>query len=274
MPDLRIVSWNIGLRTKALNSLTESDFDIAMLQEVRLPKESWESTNYDRGADIVKLSDRAEVANFTAIPQGSRYPNRNEIAVSAPGIIAAARVTPENQEPFIAVSVYARWETPHRETSTKWRVGYADAMAHRAISDLSTFIGDLDPSSHRILVAGDFNLIHGALDSNRLALPARDRSVFERFESLGFEFVGPTFPNGRQADPTPQGLPNDNKNVPTYYTTRQKKPENAANQLDYVFASRGFHESVSVRALNGIEEWGPSDHCRISIEVDLAKQVS
>lgn len=54
--------------------------------------------------------------------------------------------------------------------------------------------------------------------------------------------------------------------MPTYYTTRQT-PETAQNQLDYVFASRGFHESVAVRALNGVEEWGASDHCRLLIEV-------
>ena len=39
------------------------------------------------------------------------------------------------------------------------------------------------------------------------------------------------------------------------------------NQLDYAFASRGFHERVSVRAMNEVDEWGPSDHCRVMIEV-------
>jgi hypothetical protein len=28
-------------------------------------------------------------------------------------------------------------------------------------------------------------------------------------------------------------------------------------------------ESVNVRALNEVDEWGPSDHCRIVISVDL-----
>ena len=47
-----------------------------------------------------------------------------------------------------------------------------------------------------------------------------------------------------------------------------KTPLDARNQLDYVFASHGFHESIRARALNGVEEWGPSDHCRILIEID------
>ena len=59
----------------------------------------------------------------------------------------------------------------------------------------------------------------------------------------------------------------DSRNVVTYYLPG-KNPETASNnQLDYVFASRGFHESIRVRALNSVEEWGPSDHCRIEIEV-------
>ena len=92
------------------------------------------------------------------------------------------------------------------------------------------------------------------------------RSVFSRMDALGLEFIGPQAPNGRQASQQPAGLPEDTRNVVTYHTTRQK-PETAANQLDYVFASRGFHESIKVRALNEVDEWGPSDHCRILIEV-------
>jgi len=67
----------------------------------------------------------------------------------------------------------------------------------------------------------------------------------------------------------PTGLPADTANVPTYHTTRQT-PATAANQLDYVFASRGFHSCVSARALNDPDEWGPSDHCQIKIDIDLA----
>ena len=37
--------------------------------------------------------------------------------------------------------------------------------------------------------------------------------------------------------------------------------------MDYAFASRGFHESVTVGALNDEKKWGASDHCRLLIEV-------
>ncbi len=58
----------------------------------------------------------------------------------------------------------------------------------------------------------------------------------------------------------------DSLDVPTYHTTGQS-PSTAQAQLDHVFASRGFHTSVKARALNTVEEWGRSDHCRLLIQV-------
>ncbi len=85
--------------------------------------------------------------------------------------------------------------------------------------------------------------------------------------ALGLEFMGPQYPNGRRADPTPEGLPDDTRNVPTYYNTHERTPRGAQNQVDCVFASRGFHDSVGVRALNDPDQWGSSDHCRLLMEV-------
>ena len=85
-------------------------------------------------------------------------------------------------------------------------------------------------------------------------------------QALGLEFLGPQAPHGRSADSVPDDVPSDTKNVPTFYRPGGR-PETAVNQLDYAFASRGFHEKVSVHAMNGIAEWGSSDHCRLMIEV-------
>ena len=109
-------------------------------------------------------------------------------------------------------------------------------------------------------------MIFGATDDNRLEIPARARTVTDRMDALGMEFLGPQYPAGRRACPAPQGLAPDARNVPTYYTTSQSSAT-AQNQLDYVFASRGFHESVTVRAMNNVAKWGASDHCRLLIEV-------
>jgi len=70
----------------------------------------------------------------------------------------------------------ARWIAPHTSAGSKWRFGYADGSAHRIISDLSAFIGNVDPSSHRILAAGDLNTIYGVRDSPDWNT-ARDRSI-------------------------------------------------------------------------------------------------
>ena len=286
----RVVSWNIARRREPWHQLLSIDADIALLQEANLdqmppevadridagPAEHWDSrvwnsrwwesrfeNLYDRWAMVVKLSDRVEVEWFKQIsPMGGMAPD--EIAVSGIGTIAAARVRPRDGPPFIAVSMYARWAEPHPDVHSNWI--YQDGSAHRIISDLSAFIGSTDPTTHRILAAGDLNMIYGATDDNPLALPARDRTVTDRMTALGMEFLGPQFPDGRQAKPKPHGLPPDTRNVPTYHTVRQS-PETPQNQLDYVFASRGFHESVEVRAMNAVEEWGASDHCRLLIEI-------
>jgi len=63
----------------------------------------------------------------------------------------------------------------------------------------------------------------------------------------------------------PTGLPDGARDVP--YHTRSEGPEGAQRQLDFVFASRSIAERVTTWALNGVDEWGASDHCRVVIEV-------
>jgi len=89
--------------------------------------------------------------------------------------------------------------------------------------------------------------------------------VFERAEALGLRFVGPQFPNGRQADPWPDELPRDSLCVPTFHHSRQN-PASATRQLDFVFASTSIADRIKVRALNTPEAWGPGDHCQVVID--------
>ncbi len=279
-----VVCWNIGKRKAPWDELLEMDADVALLQETgKVPPDlpssidtgsittsgdQWDSlSDYERWPLVVKLSDRVEVEWFKRVLPLYSSTDFDEMVVSDVGTIAAARVIPRDHEPFIVVSMYARWMRPHVSVDTKWWAGYSDASTHRIISDLSTFIGDIDPGTHRILAAGDLNTVFQSTDTN-LVLPERDRTVFDRMDALGLEYVGPRYPDGRKTDPVPPGLPPETKNVPTYYSLRVKTPENAVHQLDYVFASRGFHHSVRTRALNNPDEWGSSDHCRILIEID------
>ena len=145
--------------------------DVALLQEAgdplgdvadRLdtgPQEHWDShlwnSNWyrqhgwryisERWPKIVKLSDRVEVEWFRPDrPRGAR--SNSALPVSGAGNIAAARITPliNSYEPFIAVSMYASWIGAQPTAYSKWRVGMPDGSAHRAISDISVFIGAPD----------------------------------------------------------------------------------------------------------------------------------
>ena len=226
----------------------------------------WSCRSYDRWPLVVKLSDRVAIEPYPQVPPISDL-GEDAMGVSDIGTMAAARVIPHDNEDeaFVAVSMYARWLSPHPSTNAKSsRSDYSDASAHRIISDLSTFIDRSVPTAHRILAAGDPNMFYGAT-GRRWSLPERERTVWDRMQALGLEFLGPQVPHGRRAEAKPDDVPANTKNVPTNY--HRGGPERAKNQLDYVIASRGFHKKVSVRAMNGIEEWGPSDHCRLAIEV-------
>ena len=278
---IKVVSWNIAKRHQPWRELVEmadnGDADLALLQEVGSPPGDlvdridyvdevfWNRVLYDRWPLVVKLSDRVTVEPYRQVPPTSEL-GEDSIGVSGIGTIAAARVVPHNnsEEALVAISMYASWLSPHPSTNSSWSVGYSDASAHRIISDLSTFIGHSDPSKHRILAAGDLNMFYGSTGW-RLSLPDRDRTVWDRMQALGLEFLGPQAPHGRQSETQPDDVPPDTKNVPTYY--HRGGPEASVNQLDYVFASRGFHEKIAVRAMNEINEWGSSDHCRLLIDV-------
>lgn len=278
---IRLVSWNIAKRSAPWRVLVEmarqGEVDIALLQEAGKPPRDlvqalhfdddvlfWNRHRVDRRPLVVRLTDRVEVEGFHPVSPGSAL-GEHDIRVSGIGTLAAARVTPRDrpEEAFVVASMYARWVRPRLATRSRWIV--SDVSAHRILSDLSVFIGHNDPSRHRILAAGDLNMFYGAT-GRWLSLPERERTVWDRFKALGLEFLGPQAPNGRQALMAPPDVPPDTRNVPTFYRAG-KSAADAAAQLDYVFASRGFHEKIKVRALNEIDEWGPSDHCRIMIEV-------
>ena len=285
----KIVCWNIARKKAPWQELPNMDADVALLQEAGNPppdvegkintgprkhwdahvwnadySDRWPHGLYDRWCKIVKLSDRVEVKWFKQIsPMG--WVEEDEIAVSGIGTIAAARITPKDDEPFIVVSMYARWIGSH--PSTKSNFLYPDSAAHRIISDLSAFIGTPDPGNHRIIAAGDLNMIFGVIKGDdKPSMTARERSVWERMDALGLGFMGPFYPDGRKAKNPPDWIALDSLNVPTYHSN-QRSPDTALDQLDYVFASRGFHKEVRVRAMNEVDEWGPSDHCRLLIEV-------
>jgi exonuclease III len=185
------------------------------------------------------------------------------LAVSRPGTLAAASLQLPSGEDLIVVSVYGVWEVPDKSTGSNWI--YADASVHRLISDLSFFIGQ--QTRHRIIVAGDLNILYGYGEDGSPYWASRYQTVFDRLSALGLVFVGPQAPNGRLAEPWPDyELPRESKNVPTFFHSRQT-PATATRQLDFVFASSGLRNRIQVTALNDPAHWGPSDHCQVEIDI-------
>ena len=268
---VKVISWNIAGKADPWHCLVAMDADVALLQEAGEPPPDlikpidvdlapWRTAGWDtwqRRTAVVRLSDRVSVEWIRAKSLGDV--DTGEIPVSRPGTLTAAVVTPPDIEPFVVVSMYSFWENPHISTGSSWIV--SDASAHCLVSDLSAFIGR--QKGHRVLAAGDLNILHGYGEFGSEYWALRYNTVFARVEALGLAFVGPQAPNGLQADPWPNELPRGSRNVPTYHRERQP----ATRQLDFVFASEGMADSVRVRALNESGQWGPSDHCRVEIVV-------
>ena len=100
------------------------------------------------------------------------------------------------RDPFVCVSMYSPWTRPHASTDSSWIV--SDASAHRIVSDLSALIGR--QNDHRIVAAGDLNILHGYGDHGSAYWAKRYETVFTRMKALRLPFVGPHAPNGRQGE--------------------------------------------------------------------------
>jgi hypothetical protein len=269
---IRLVSWNMAHRRAAWAGLDGLAADVALVQEAGKPDPkwalaitadvtgSWETTGHGSSLPwrtaVARLSDRVELRPRTTLTLEAAT-SADDWVVSRAGSISAADVVIDGDVVFTAVSVYAAWESGTGR-------GYADGTAHRILSDLSALTGRRPP--HRLIVAGDWNLLRGYGEAGDGYWKARYDTVFERADALGLRFVGPKYPNGRQADPWPDELPSDSLCVPTFHHAQQT-PATATRQLDFVFASTSIADRIEVRALNTPEAWGPSDHCRVVIDL-------
>lgn len=271
---VRLLSWNVnGLR--AWDTLASSDIDIALLQETPVPPPDWPHRvvpdpadgwgtagwrpgRWSRRTAVVQVSDQVQVAPRPLSEVGDL--DAVAVPVSRPGTLAVADVHAGGHVTTVA-SMYGGWD----RSADPRRVIYADAAAHRLLSDLSAIV--TGPSGHRLIAAGDLNILHRYGENGDPYWAARYATVFDRGEAMGLRFVGPQAPHGRQAFPAPAELPAGSLDVPTYHT-RQQGPRGATRQLDFVFASTSIADRVSVTARNEVEEWGPSDHCRLEINLD------
>jgi exonuclease III len=280
----RIWSWNVnGLNGPEVwgeidRAAEAGEVDVALLQECRRPPAGWHGQvvpdrdgewrtagwtaqlPWDRRTAIV--APAAPTARGVTLT-GRRTVDVGEdtggeaIAVSRHGTLTAADLALDDG-PITLVSMYAFWE---HSIDGRAKIA-ADASAHRLLSDLSMLI--TRPTRHRIIATGDLNLLHRHGEDGDTYWGGRYASVFDRAEALGLVLLGPFAPRGRVAVPRPAELPDGARDVPTYHT-RAQGPAGAQRQLDFVFASRSLAERIEVRALNGVDEWGASDHCRVEM---------
>jgi len=217
---MSIWSWNVNGR-HLWDQLADSEIDIALLQEAPAPCVQWEdkvvphpeggwgtvgSWKWRRTAVVaVSETTRLEPCVLTSLEEGAP----GALLVSRRGTLAAADVVVDGER-ITLVSMYAVWEG-HRPGPI-----YADASAHRLLSDLSGIVNDA--RSHRIIAAGDLNILHGYGEYGDSYWAARYATVFDRAEAMGLRFVGPQAPYGREANPRPAELPEGSGNVPTYHT--------------------------------------------------------
>ena len=277
---LRLVSWNMSHNRgpNAWARLTsDPQLDVALLQEACVPptgvarqvvptpdSAKWLTAGNKPTAwrtAIVRLRDGVALHPRKLVPVG-RWA-KGAVPVSRKGTLAVADIA-FGAEPITLVSAYAVWETPSPKRS--WII--ADASAHRLISDVSSLIST--QRDHRIIVAGDFNIYRGEGDHGSVYWKQRYATVFDRMEAIGLPLVGPFGSVDPAAAPGRVAAPRDRPNVPTYRTKRDEA-RTATHQLDFVFASQSLHSRLKVRALDGDDEWGPSDHCRVQIDLADAK---
>jgi exonuclease III len=269
---VHVVSWNTG--GCAWWNVCDEEVDVVLLQEARRPASAprfemvpsidaaWRTAGSGRrnwGTAIAAPSGRVGLRPH---PLAEEYdPAPGVLLVSRAGTLRVADVMRDGEVVVTVASMYAPWERARTGSAI-----YADASAHRILSDLSGLISTR--RNHRIVAAGDLNILRGYGEDCNPYWKARYATVFDRAEAMGLVYVGPHTPNGRQAQPWPAELPHDSIDVPTYHTNRQT-PATASRQLDFVFASESIADRVSATALNELHEWGPSDHCRIEITVAL-----
>lgn len=269
---MRLLSWNMAHVQAHWGEVVKDDgLDVALLQEAVPPPtglvretvptvdQGWTTAGGNRRfcAAVARLSNRVSLRPIDTRPLADA--GQNDLGVSLPGTLAACELTHESGEQITVASIYGAWTSPVPWKSGGWI--YADASVHRLISDLSALVAS--QRGHKILVAGDLNILYGHGEHGSAYWQARYETVFARMAAIGLPFVGPQHPHGEQCLSWPTELPPDSKNVPTF-RTRRADPTSATRQLDFVFASEELAGRLRVRARNAVADWGPSDHCRLA----------
>lgn len=242
-------------RLDVWDQVVAADHDVALLQEAGAPPadldadvipgptERWESAGHEpRPWRTAVAAPRGGVTLRSYAVSAVHEAAPDVLGVSRPGTLTVADVVRDGRTLLTVASVYGTWESAPAVEG----LIFSDASAHRLLSDLAQLVTSRD--DRPLVVAGDWNMLPGYAEDGDAYWTARAKSVFDRAAAMGLKFVGPDGPTFRDD---------------------QQTPATATRQLDHVFASEPIADRVQVAPLNSAEEWGPSDHCRVSITVDV-----
>ncbi len=265
---MKIVCWNMAHSRKSWNELLRmAGVDIALLQEASpLPDELRHDVEVDHRlwpdhhnaslgypSVVARLSNRVSVSFIATLPMGDHF--SHDFYTSEWGTLGAAIVNPiDGDESLIVVSMAPAYNAFTRESGSPSRRECIGSV-HRLISDLARLVG----RQSRVIAAGDWVIYPGwsahptTIWNEREAL--HFQTAFDRMQALGFREV------------MPEGRRSDRGDVVTFQSIGAT-PAQAWAQADYVFATENIADRVSVHALNSPDDWGPSDHCRLIIDLD------
>ena len=270
---MKIVCWNMAHSRKSWDALVRMpDVDVALLQEAsRLPHDLCQTIDVDDRlwddhrlwpgrhdaalgypSVVAQLSSKVNVRFIATGPMGDAF--SRAFYTSEWGTLGAAIVSPIDEDESLIVVSMAPYSNAFTHESGSPSRREPIGSLHRLISDLSRLVG----RQSRVIAAGDWAIHPGWSTyptptwNDREAL--HFQTAFDRMRALGFRKV------------IPKGRYGNRGNVVTFQSMVET-PAQAWAQADYVFATENIADRVSACALNSPDDWGPSDHCRIVIDL-------
>ncbi len=241
---MKIVSWNMQNLKRSWDFLVDQhqDADFAFVQEACTPTRyvREHAAHWDIPHALWQVRPRKYQQEVLRIAGDWDIERIKRDSIPGLGMFGERLLNPR----FRAVAVAGRQAEPDVclicvITGPKHSLRLADTV--RAIR--RTLCWEFRGAEMPLIVAGD-------LTTN----PSRTPETFKAMAEIGMFRVGADAPNYIQK-------------------SLKEQPKDARRHLNHVFVSERLADRVSVTTLNDPDEnsaafWGPSDHCRILIEVD------
>lgn len=255
---MKIVSWNMQNKRESWRFLVHprhDEYDFAFIGEACVPPlgvrrsavaAQWDIpyASWELQPSETRRKYRQEILSRSVAWQVERFERHEVVDAVTPSL------PPRHDR------IFRRW---HRAAIA--RCGELElcllcvVSGHHQAQSLPLLIGGL----RNVLAAREFDpkmpmIVAGDLTTNRRKSP----ETFERMAEIGVPWVGPDAPNYIQ--------------IAGRKPHQRETPATAHRHLNHVFVTADLVDRVSVTALNDPDEsspsfWGPSDHCRIVVEV-------